>query len=214
MTKRPKICSTCKTEQPLKNFHKYYNSPDGHTHRCKLCVSRKKITPADRKTCHCCNNEKPIEDFGKRKNGKFGKLSVCKKCLNEKASQYRKQNIEHIRKIKNEWRNRRRQIDPLYRLECNMRCRIYDFLNGRHMKKNNATFNIIGCSPKDLKQYLENKFTNGMCWENYGYNGWHVDHIIPLDSAQTENEIYQLCHYSNLQPLWKQDNFDKGYKII
>jgi len=53
-----------------------------------------------------------------------------------------------------------------------------------------------------------------MSWENYGRNGWHVDHIIPLSSAKTEEEIYKLCHYTNLQPLWEVDNIKKGNKII
>jgi hypothetical protein len=49
-----------------------------------------------------------------------------------------------------------------------------------------------------------------MNFENYGKNGWHIDHIIPLSSASTEKEIIKLCHYSNLQPLWWDDNIRKG----
>ena len=53
-----------------------------------------------------------------------------------------------------------------------------------------------------------------MGWDNYGINGWHVDHIIPLSSAKNENEIYELCHYTNLQPLWGTDNIKKSNKIL
>jgi len=52
-----------------------------------------------------------------------------------------------------------------------------------------------------------------MCWENYGLNGWHIDHIIPLISAKTEEEIYKLCHFTNLQPLWWYENLEKRNKI-
>ena len=51
-------------------------------------------------------------------------------------------------------------------------------------------------------------------WENYGkYNGefqygWDLDHIIPLSTALTENEVYKLNHYSNLQPLCSKVNRD------
>ena len=53
-----------------------------------------------------------------------------------------------------------------------------------------------------------------MSWENYGKDGWHIDHKIPLSSAKTDREIYELCHYTNLQPLWAKDNLKKSNKII
>jgi hypothetical protein len=50
-----------------------------------------------------------------------------------------------------------------------------------------------------------------MSWNNQG--SWHIDHIVPLSSAQTEEEIYKLCHFTNLQPLWAEDNLRKGDKF-
>jgi hypothetical protein len=38
-----------------------------------------------------------------------------------------------------------------------------------------------------------------MSWDNLGE--WHIDHIIPLASANTEKEMIDLCHYTNLQPF-------------
>jgi hypothetical protein len=61
-------------------------------------------------------------------------------------------------------------------------------------------------------EYLGDLFTEKMNWDNYGE--WHIDHIIPLSSANTEEEIYKLCHYTNLQPLWAEDNIKKSNKII
>lgn len=209
-----KKCSTCKIDQPLDQFHKYKGSKDRLTHRCKSCVSRKKEVPRDSKICTSCGNKKSIEEFNKRKIGKFGVSSVCKECNNTKQHKYRNDNRVRIRKVKNVWRNERRKNDPIYKLECNMRCRIYDFLNGRKINKKNKTFEIIGCTPTELKEYIEKQFINGMSWENYGYYGWHVDHIIPLDTAKTEDEIYKLCHYGNLQPLWQKDNSIKSNKIL
>ena len=55
---------------------------------------------------------------------------------------------------------------------------------------------------------------NFACWDNYGFNGWHIDHIIPLSSAKNIEEINKLCHYSNLQPLWAQENLSKGCKMV
>lgn len=72
--------------------------------------------------------------------------------------------------------------------------------------------NLLGCSVEFLKQHLEKQFKNGMSWENHGK--WHIDHIIPLASAKTQEKIEYLCHYTNLQPLWAKDNQSKGAKII
>ena len=53
-----------------------------------------------------------------------------------------------------------------------------------------------------------------MTWENYGkYNGelnygWDIDHIIPISNTITENDIYNLSNYMNLQPLCSRVNRD------
>ena len=78
---------------------------------------------------------------------------------------------------------------------------------------NNKTFEIVGCTPQELKDHLEKHFKEGMTWENYGLYGWHIDHIIPLASAETEEELLKLFHYTNLQPLWAEENLLKSNKI-
>jgi hypothetical protein len=93
-----------------------------------------------------------------------------------------------------------------------MRSRLGLFLNVKKITKKNKTFEIIGCSPEFLKEYIENLFIDGMSWENR--NQWHIDHIIPLSSAKTEKQMYKLCHYTNLQPLWVEDNLKKSNKIL
>jgi hypothetical protein len=54
-----------------------------------------------------------------------------------------------------------------------------------------------------------------MSWDNYGFYGWHIDHIKPcsyFDLSDTRQQ--DLCfHYTNLQPLWAKDNMKKHGKI-
>ena len=38
----------------------------------------------------------------------------------------------------------------------------------------------------------------------------HLDHIKPLSTAKTEEELRQLCHYTNLQWIWADVNMAKS----
>lgn len=209
-----KICSSCKIEQSIECFHKYKNSKDGYTHRCKTCVSRKKTINKTEKECTICTIIKNLSNYSKRKNGKLGYSSTCKECDNKRRKSWIELNKEYYLEYRRGYRKSRNLDDPSYKLINNLRCRLNDFLNFRNIKKHNTTIELIGCSPKELKIYLESKFTDNMSWNNYGYYGWHVDHKIPLSSVKNINDIYKLFHYTNLQPLWGIDNIKKGNKIL
>lgn len=107
----------------------------------------------------------------------------------------------------------KRNTNPSYKLITNQRTRITSILK-KH--KTNKTLDLIGCSAEFLRHYLENKFQEGMSWDNYGKYGWHVDHIIPCSSFDlTDIEQQKICfHYTNLQPLWAKDNLQKSNKIL
>ena len=52
-----------------------------------------------------------------------------------------------------------------------------------------------------------------MNWENYGV--WHIDHIIPCARFDLSDPGQQkICfHYTNLQPMWGEDNLKKGARL-
>ena len=111
--------------------------------------------------------------------------------------------------------NRRREEDPIFKLKSDIRTMIRLSVKNRtnySFVKNKSTEEILGCSLDFFISYLESKFQEGMTFENHGE--WHIDHIIPLSSANTEEEVYKLCHYTNLQPLWAKDNLRKSNKIL
>jgi hypothetical protein len=77
--------------------------------------------------------------------------------------------------------------------------------------KNTKTQEMLGVDWEIAKQHIERQFTKGMNWENQGE--WHIDHIIPLSSANTPERLKKLCHYTNLQPMWAVDNLSKSDSI-
>jgi hypothetical protein len=100
--------------------------------------------------------------------------------------------------------------DPLYVMTRRLRNRLYYAMLKKFWKKNTKFFQYIGCTLEELKAHIESLFQPGMTWDNR--SEWHLDHKIPLVSAKTEEELYKLCHYTNIQPLWGADNLSKGAK--
>jgi hypothetical protein len=69
---------------------------------------------------------------------------------------------------------------------------------------------ILGCTIQEFKLHIEFQFKDGMSWDNRGE--WHIDHIMPLSMAKTEDELVRLNHYKNLRPLWAHENLTKSDK--
>ena len=109
---------------------------------------------------------------------------------------------------------KQRRKRPYERLASVIRARIYDVL--KHGYKSERTEKLIGITIKELKTYLEGQFKSGMTWKNYGFYGWHLDHIRPLSSFDLTDKEQQLkaFHYTNLQPLWAKENLHKHSKVF
>jgi hypothetical protein len=106
--------------------------------------------------------------------------------------------------------HKKRMQNPVYYLQNVCRARIWAALSGIGAKKPTKTEIMLGCTYVELRNHLESMFKDGMSWDNKGK--WHIDHIIPLSSAKTPEEVIRLCNFKNLQPLWEQDNKKKGNK--
>lgn len=115
------------------------------------------------------------------------------------------------KEVKNSRERERLRKDPTYRVLASARSRIRYALKGN--RKVVATETLLGGSAEEARRHIESLFSAGMSWENYGE--WHIDHIVPfavIDVANPE-ELKKVCHYTNLQPLWKLENLKKGKKI-
>ena len=166
-----------------------------------------------KKTCKTCGEVKTIDNFTKNKKGKYGVHSTCKPCKN--AKDYKTKRLP--RNVKKHATNMQKYMDnnPQARIAASLRKRMREVLKGN--VKCAETFELLGCSPEEWKIYLENKFTDGMNWDNYGkdIDNWQVDHIKPCASFNLELEEEQKAcfHYSNTQPLWQPKNASKGCKF-
>lgn len=217
-----KICSKCKEEKGVCEFGVNNSSKDNLRSSCKQCrkiegkvyrknnIEKRKITiknwynknPNYNKEYHLKN----FEDLNRKTKERY--LLNAEK-YRETSKKWSERNKEKMNEYYNNRNKTLRKTDPLKKLIFNVRTRIYSVLKN----KTKTSFEIVGCSPIQLKEYLEQKFTEGMSWDLMGRH-IHIDHIIPLSSANTEEEIYKLCHYTNLQPLWAEDNLRKSNKIL
>lgn len=122
------------------------------------------------------------------------------------ANTYRKTNWSEIynKKVK------KRKEDVNYKLSENLRNRLRDAISGR--RKSGSAVRDLGCTISELKAWLEKQFQEGMSWDNYGFYGWHIDHVIPLSNFDltSKTQVKKVCHWFNLRPLWAKQNISEG----
>ena len=154
------------------------------------------------------NNKDKVKEYKK-----LYKLRHREKILKDNR-EYFKKNKDKKLKYQNNYRNKRYKTDIGFKLKALLRRRLNNALNNNY--KSGSAIKDLGCSISELKEHLEKQFKDGMNWENWGYEGWHIDHIKPLSSFDLSDrkQFLEANHYTNLQPLWREDNMKKSDKII
>ena len=156
------------------------------------------------KLCSNCKIIKSLREFPKSKYQIDGYGLYCKICNRIKI---------------NENERIRMQNDILYRVFRKIKSTIFGAIKNGGYTKKSRTYEILGCSYEDFMIYIESQFESWMEWSNHGvYTGnynetWQYDHIIPISSAMSEEEILKLNHYTNFQPLCSKQNSDKRAKL-
>ena len=161
------------------------------------------------------NNKEEILEYKKKwYSENIDKIKILQKQYyednKEEISRYKKDWTEKNRDNLNEKRRCRYKTDEKVKMKVFMGRCVRDIL----VNKLKTTVEILGYTPEDLVEHLENQFDSEMSWDNYGVYGWHVDHIIPVDyylkSGVTDPAIVNAL--SNLQPMWASENLSKGAK--
>lgn len=179
------------------------------------------------KQCSKCKLSKSLDAFYKRSASKDGLQSVCKNCSDKKRNEIRDAKwdayIEYARSYSERFRERDRSRKTRYvtnRCRTDIQFRLSMYLRNRlrtALKKNircGSAVRDLGCTLDELRVHLESLFKPGMTWDNHGK--WHIDHIVPLCSFDlTDREqLLKACHYTNLQPLWSEENLSKGGRNV
>ncbi len=213
-------CRSCIKEQS-RLYRK--NNPEKRKETCRRwdLFNKEKIT-AKRKQWYLDN-----PDYNKQY------YKDNKERMDAEGKQYRQNNKEKIKCMKKQWvknnqskvnkrakdyARERRQTDLGFKITCALRSRLNHALRGNF--KSGSAVRDLDCSIPELKQWLEQQFYNRkdgtkMTWKDWSKDGWHIDHIIPLDSFNLSDrkQLKKAVHWFNLQPLWVEDNLRKSNKI-
>jgi hypothetical protein len=215
-------CKPCYNEKkPNKQVRKmYYEKNKEHlaAYR-KEYNSKNKIDLLQKKKEYYSNNRELLKKaVATHRNENKESINEKRRIRNidkrEKLTEASKKYYQENKQKRFDYAKNRKSRDPLFKMSHNLRSRIRTGIVRRGFSKNKKTIDILGVSYYEAKKHLENQFREGMSWDNYGLKGWHIDHIIPLCVAKTEQELLSLCHYTNLQPLWATDNLRKNKKLF
>ena len=235
-----KICKKCNVEKTSDCFYLSKRHVEGFGNECKQCVCSK------RQIWYKNNTERSKEYVTKWRENNSDKVHQYRKKSKEKLGpenlyeyhkNYRSLNAERIGENRRRRDKERLATDQNYVTMRRLRRRIFMAFKKSKGIKQESTLELLGCSIIELRKYIENKFVDGMGWNNWGsgfltddkgkavrnennrtipIKQWHLDHIRPVSSFDlTDKEQQHQCfHYTNLQPLWATDNLTKGNKLV
>lgn len=187
------------------------------------------------KKCAVCKIEKPFSEFSKAKKHKDGLHYYCKDCDNSirKKNYYANHENERNKRKEQYIKNKKRynqlavkyqrikyKTDPGFNIRMRLSSRIREVLKSSYTTKKNKTVDYLGISIPEFKIHIEKQFyINKKTGEMMNWNNmskWHLDHIIPCYSYDlTKVEAQKKCfHYTNLRPMWAEENLKKGNKFI
>jgi hypothetical protein len=220
-----KICTECKVDKPLSDYYRENRANSGVKSKCKVCIEKykklykevnlEKIKEKQREYSRKETVKKRVKEYRIKHKHRLNLVSKAyreknKELLKSKKKEYNKNNIENIRV-----RVRIRLSTNIQaKLAHNLRARFHDALKRQKLTKNSSVLQLTGCNISEVKKHITSLFQNGMNWKNYGE--WEIDHIIPIASFDLRDcEQQKKCfNFTNLQPLWKEDNRKKGSKIL
>lgn len=122
-------------------------------------------------------------------------------------------NKDHVREYTRRTQRERYYSDPIFRRRVRDRNNINAAFNCTESQSWPQASDLIGMPCKEFRSYMLKTFeeTYGYPWD--GVEPVEIDHIVPLVTATTPDEVDALCHYTNLRLLKAKDNVAKGTSL-
>ena len=163
----------------------------------------------------------------KAKKKEYLQKPEVKERRREQAKKYRAKNPNYkprvssnvsLKEYQKTYSRKRYQNDLSFRFMCSLRNRQKQVLKGI-----TSTTDGLGCTSNQLVDHIVSQFTEGMTFDNYGNRKgqWNIDHITPISKHEKTpegnwdlNSEYnkKLIHYTNLRPMWCDENIKKSNK--
>ncbi|WP_336152134.1 hypothetical protein [Acinetobacter sp. 99] len=206
-----KICRKCAENRELSQFVKNRNKPDGLHTVCKPCtkIYKDKYYKENKSGILQGFRERYQENPEKYKDAENRRRKANLSAYNQRSLNYQKKNKDQVNKRHREWEALQRQQNTQFKIRASIRKHLNNALNRDSV--NCIAADQLGCSIAFYKDYLSEKFKDGMNWGNRG-SVWSIDHIIPLSSFDLTDidQLKKASHYTNTQPLYIVDNNKKG----
>lgn len=205
-----KRCSRCKRMRPLVSFLFKRRGRFLNLSKCKKCrieithnyYLANKTHKANYQRKYASLNRDEINHYSNNNYWKYRDLSRLQ------SKRWHSRNRVRISR----YRIERYRTNTQYALRCRLSQRMRCALRRVGVKKKNKTIDLIGCDWSTAIDHLQSLFVTGMSWKNR--DRWHIDHKTPLATFDLtkDSEMRAAFHYTNLQPLWSEDNQSKGCK--
>lgn len=236
------VCKQCEYNLNMQRYYKRKMQDNHYKAIYEAKLEQDKLLKEHKKKCLICFEIKDLSEFyyrsdlkqyrnwciecEKKRTNRFyteNKETILKKqhqfykdnqkIMLERKKEYAKSHKNQLRTYHRNYIHNRRKNDDIFRFKSQIRHLINQSFRRQGKQKKGKTEKIVGCDFQTLYYYLLDTYKQiyGIEWD--GIEKVHIDHIIPLATANTEQEIIELCHYTNLQLLKEKDNLEKNDKL-
>jgi hypothetical protein len=224
------VCKSCKELLSVDNFYVDKKKKEGLMYICKVCKLsknkknrelnpkpgryrdyKKRWKKEKRYKDRLIREEKRLEKIRITEEKRLERIRIKEEYLKSEEYQEHQRLLKEKQRLYSVIKMTRRMENPLFRFKVRLRNNVRSSFKRGGFSKTSKTCEILGADWEVVKKYFESKFKPGMSWDNMGL--WHIDHILPISTATCEEDVIRLNHYTNLQPLWAEDNLKKSNQI-